>query len=724
MHETSFDDLIKSSKTRIRAPSLKQTTTRSSSISRKVKSSKLSHSSLNSMHSIELEYANAGPYDLLKELLLISPDEDSDLYNCLYRVVVEPELAYINTIFLKLNNGTKKEEEEVIKLLETDYNNQDFDGFEEKAKNAMEKCGNKTPTDISAVSAIVNIYANVHTNIVLIIKGERKLATTNKFKGSLFESAWNTLNTANSVEKAKVGLNALLVALNKIILPEKPRRSRKSQSGGENGNFLIERLISYVVRAINASGFIMMIMKNAILLYVSLNIDLLKATRMHALIYNTCGSFGCFLNNAEAKEIIVSTNWEDNITASYTVSNNNNIRLVEYSINKLGILSYITNNNLGIKIMKKKNDNERLLWIDEIEAIQNVYDALGPEYVPYVPYVKDNNNIFGFELKKDNHPTMVIISGNEKYNADNLLIIPTVACQNDLDKLKLNPDSINIKMLNSIKASLMHIMTQLHTHRLAHMDIKPNNIVQCDGKFKVIDYGLVCKFDQTLHIAGTPGNISPVLFYACKENFNIGELDDNIVPMEIYQLLINENINSYNIYITKLQTNSSDINKKMEMELQEMIYIVNDRFGIAVTLLELYNVIKVKDKDNDNDFVKSLYDLVKFPTLSLVPPPSPTHVPIPAPRPARYVPTTAAPTSSRKSSRATPTSSRKSSRAAPTSSRKSSRAVPTPAQPLVPPPPPTHVPIPAPRPARYVPITAVPTSSRKSSRAAPIRKNN
>jgi hypothetical protein len=218
------------------------------------------------------------------------------------------------------------------------------------------------------------------------------------------------------------------------------------------------------------------------------------------------------------------------------------------------------------------------------------------------------------------------------------------------------------------------------------MDIKPNNIVQCDGKFKVIDYGLVSSFDKPLNGSGTPGYISPALFIALGAIFNSGKF--NRAHIAAYGNLIDNNIKSYKVW------------KNNERVDNAIIYKVNDMFGVAVTLLELYSYHKI----DDISFLESLNDLVKFPaqtsmpfSISRVQPRAPIRTSIPATIPISIPARPRVP--------------------APTPARPPVPA-PTPARPPVPAPTPTRPPVPAPTPARYL------GGKRKSSRAAPIRKNN
>ncbi|EFJ13006.1 hypothetical protein SELMODRAFT_29081, partial [Selaginella moellendorffii] len=67
------------------------------------------------------------------------------------------------------------------------------------------------------------------------------------------------------------------------------------------------------------------------------------------------------------------------------------------------------------------------------------------------------------------------------------------------------------KKLTEVMFQLLNALKHLHSHSLAHLDVKPNNIYIRNRVYKIGDFGLTSQIDGTISIKD--GNSR----YLCKE---------------------------------------------------------------------------------------------------------------------------------------------------------------------------------------------------------------
>jgi len=228
-----------------------------------------------------------------------------------------------------------------------------------------------------------------------------------------------------------------------------------------------------------------------------------------------------------------------------------------------------------IKITKTEEINKIL------ELLKETKDTLVKKFI-YINYLYGtkkhnfNNELLGYKklikiFKSDINKYTTIKPGfiynKEKiygiiYNEDYYIFLER--CYKILEDIKFTEESLN-KCINDI----IEILNIFNANNYIHNDLKPNNIILCKNRFKIIDWessGEINK--QPTNIINTRnGNIiynHPIKFY------NLG------VPLFIYNYIYNININNHK-YLKGL---------KIPLKIIENVNISFDK------VLDKYNKIK------------------------------------------------------------------------------------------------------------------------------------
>jgi hypothetical protein len=190
---------------------------------------------------------------------------------------------------------------------------------------------------------------------------------------------------------------------------------------------------------------------------------------------------------------------------------NNIKKVILISINNNGIinknvvkvLNFINIINKNIFVKKFKNSN---IIIGETK--DNFYNEL----YGYKKLIK----IFGDKVKKYTTIKEGFIYKNKKIygiNFNNNYYIFLEKCDNTIDKINFNQ-----KTFNKFTKNIIYILKTMEKHKYLHNDIKPSNIIECNGNFKLIDWEL--SFSLSKQVNGfyftKNGNIlynHPIKFY-------------------------------------------------------------------------------------------------------------------------------------------------------------------------------------------------------------------
>lgn len=178
--------------------------------------------------------------------------------------------------------------------------------------------------------------------------------------------------------------------------------------------------------------------------------------------------------------------------------------------------------------------------------------------------------------------------------------------------------------------TLITDLHQLHKKGIYHLDIKPDNIVYCNGRYKFIDYGLATSIPTTLAYAkdklkgyinkkfeefkGSQSYLNPLYrmmqigFQQQKNIFSVDEINRLYSP--VIQPGVQTFLNYYPDYKTTTTGNRFNIipfmDRKPKSDLKEEYDFVThfyrraDWFGLAVTIDELLtNVSRMKQSSKD-----------------------------------------------------------------------------------------------------------------------------
>lgn len=123
-------------------------------------------------------------------------------------------------------------------------------------------------------------------------------------------------------------------------------------------------------------------------------------------------------------------------------------------------------------------------------------------------------------LKEINHPNTIRFF--ESFEEDGSVVIVTELAQSDLYSIFTSDGPLNIETIQKVCFQLLNVLTYLHSRRIAHRDIKSQNVLISQGVCKLCDFGFARQMSQqTLalqSIKGTPLYLAPEIAKGKKYN--------------------------------------------------------------------------------------------------------------------------------------------------------------------------------------------------------------
>lgn len=123
-------------------------------------------------------------------------------------------------------------------------------------------------------------------------------------------------------------------------------------------------------------------------------------------------------------------------------------------------------------------------------------------------------------LKEINHPNTIRFF--ESFEEDGSVVIVTELAQSDLYSIFASDGPLNIETIQKVCFQLLNVLTYLHSRRIAHRDIKSQNVLISQGICKLCDFGFARQMSQqTLalqSIKGTPLYLAPEIAKGKKYN--------------------------------------------------------------------------------------------------------------------------------------------------------------------------------------------------------------
>lgn len=123
-------------------------------------------------------------------------------------------------------------------------------------------------------------------------------------------------------------------------------------------------------------------------------------------------------------------------------------------------------------------------------------------------------------LKEINHPNTIRFF--ESFEEDGSVVIVTELAQSDLYSIFTSDGPLNIETIQKVCFQLLNVLTYLHFRRIAHRDIKSQNVLISQGVCKLCDFGFARQMSQqTLalqSIKGTPLYLAPEIAKGKKYN--------------------------------------------------------------------------------------------------------------------------------------------------------------------------------------------------------------
>lgn len=137
----------------------------------------------------------------------------------------------------------------------------------------------------------------------------------------------------------------------------------------------------------------------------------------------------------------------------------------------------------------------------------------------------------------------------------------------------------------------------LHKMKYVHNDIKHANIIYCENRYKIIDFGSASSIKTKLIFGGSIENVNPLRLYIKGLPLFITE---KYIKHVIANKISSNYLKSVEHLFTKIMSEAHDIAAKMSKEEIHRKYMFNfDVFQLGMTLNTLLDKFKLHSRDND-----------------------------------------------------------------------------------------------------------------------------
>jgi len=301
--------------------------------------------------------------------------------------------------------------------------------------------------------------------------------------------------------------------------------------------------------------------------------------------------------------------YNDNINDNYTLYN----ELISYSPKKIKLIC-INEKNIIIKNTDKS-------YNDILNILKNIKDTLVKKFI-YVNFLYGsikhnyNNELTGYKnlikIFKNDITKHTTIKYGFKFNDkkiygivfDDYHYLFLEKCFENLDEITFTQET-----LDKCTKNIFETLNILNKNDIIHNDLKPNNIILCKNRFKIIDWES-SNFIKNQHnnIFNTKnGNIifnHPIKFYM------LG------VPFFIYLYIFKYYIDNKNQYLKKSKY-AKIIIKKLKSSFNLVLDKYNSIKNKKIKFSNSYKYKSFKDIDEDKYYFLKLFDYYSF-ALSII----------------------------------------------------------------------------------------------------------
>lgn len=281
---------------------------------------------------------------------------------------------------------------------------------------------------------------------------------------------------------------------------------------------------------------------------------------------------------------------------------------------KYRIVRMLGQGNFGITYLAEQLNPKRTVAIKELFlSVQGVNDRLGSSVI--VPNIR-NKQIFEQQITKFKKEAKRIMSLHNEHivpvydlfdeNDTAYYVMEYVEGESLADKMNAMGHPFSIDEVQNIFPQILDALTEIHSHQILHLDIKPGNImIDCNGLVKLIDFG------ASKQLTSEETALTGFYFtrgYAPSEQ--TGMLFNKFGPWtDIYAV----GATMYNLLTSKSPT-QFDIEEFNPNEIPE------DDLGIMYLLIDWMMQPKRQDRPQQAVDVKQRYyiELVKIGILSII----------------------------------------------------------------------------------------------------------
>lgn len=267
---------------------------------------------------------------------------------------------------------------------------------------------------------------------------------------------------------------------------------------------------------------------------------------------------------------------------------------IKKNINYIQSIEIHTKNENSEGIIKDKDDID-----DFIKYLGKIKGFIGKIFKP--KYFKSAKSTFEKELDEIRNITKYYGKQNEEfttlgslsYKSINFIGI-TINYNRSQEYIIFNKKCDNKYKIDILKlvGDLLESLVILQKNKIIHNDIKFDNIVYCDGKYKLIDWGNIMNMDFKKLVNGTFLSGSPVKFYLLGySQYLIKQMIYYRIQTKETEFFKSEIFNK--VYKQIVENFDNAMKKNTKMSKSEMIKKYAKSFDIyAIGMLIVYSIVE------------------------------------------------------------------------------------------------------------------------------------
>lgn len=313
-----------------------------------------------------------------------------------------------------------------------------------------------------------------------------------------------------------------------------------------------------------------------------------------------CGCHGCVI---ESSVLHFTEKSEGSLYLLVVDGGHNRFETIDESVNNQDLTNIMNrikeNSKMGFKHMQSRKVfryyNPKKDFIEEVNSVKNIANMLGIEFIKnntMIPLLEHGTDryIIGMKVTK---------STVNDYIGDNYLVLQTICSMNMFKYFK---KSIDYEQLRNALVDVLRTVKQLQDKKIVHTDIKSDNIVLCENRFYLIDWGRMHVYDD-LHTNISKFNNNPVSIHANTNRAwkKILTNDTVVKLMDRYRGIRVSKNTKYNIWFDGLSDKFREQSEKLSRATNRIDFVSThwkkiDLFCVGVAILQIVSRFPMDDR--------------------------------------------------------------------------------------------------------------------------------